>query len=176
MHRLVEDLLDIARFEHGAVGLRLAVVDLRDLIGQVVRLQEAESTLKNIALIVDMPSEPLPIALDPNRIAQAITNLIVNAINYTPQGGSITVKLVSESNADYAVVSITDSGIGIAPEYIQHVFEPFFRIEDAVKGTGLGLSITKEIVTLHGGDILVESEPGKGSCFQIRLPVKRQAH
>lgn len=176
MHRLVEDLLDIARFEHGAVGLRLAVVDLRDLIGQVIRLQEAESTLKNIALIVDMPSEPLPIALDPNRIAQAITNLIVNAINYTPQGGSITVKLVSESNADYAVVSITDSGIGIAPEYIQHVFEPFFRIEDAVKGTGLGLSITKEIVTLHGGDILVESEPGKGSCFQIRLPVKRQAH
>jgi len=170
MHRLVEDLLDIARFEQGAVGLRLAQVDARDLISDVVHLQEAESTLKNIDLIVEMPAEPLYIILDPNRVMQSITNLLINAINYTPRDGSVIVRLAHETD-EYAVISVIDSGIGIAPEYIQHVFEPFFRIEDEVKGTGLGLSIAKEIVALHGGEIKVESVPGQGSCFKIRLPV-----
>lgn len=171
MHRLVEDLLDIARFEQGAVGLRLARVDLRDLINQVVQLQQAESVLKNINLNVDVPPGSIYTVLDSNRITQAITNLLINAINYTPQDGSVTLKLVKEVDTGFAVISVTDSGIGIAPEYIQHVFEPFFRIEDEVKGTGLGLSIVKEIVNLHGGEIDVTSEPGKGSCFKIRLPI-----
>lgn len=171
MHRLVEDLLDIARFEQGAVGLRLAEVDLRDLVENVVHLQEAESILKNINLIVDMPPDPFNIILDTNRVMQSVTNLLTNAISYTPPGGSITITLTREADDDYATISVTDSGIGIAPEYIQHVFEPFFRIEDEVKGTGLGLSIAKEIIALHGGEIRVESEPGQGSSFKIRLPI-----
>jgi PAS domain S-box-containing protein len=171
MHQLVEDLLDIARFEQGAVGLRLEQVDLRELIKTVVHLQEAESHLKNIDLIVDIPGDPFYINLDPGRVMQSITNLLTNAINYTPSGGSITVKVGHEDGREYMTISVIDSGVGIPPEYIQHIFEPFFRIEDEVKGTGLGLSIAKEIITLHGGEIEIESELGRGSCFKIRLPI-----
>jgi signal transduction histidine kinase len=155
----------------------LANVTLQDLIASIIRVQEAEMTLKDIHLIVEMPDIPLHAVIDYERITQAITNLLMNAISYTPSGGFITVRLAakteSENGTTYAVLSITDSGIGIARENLDHVFEPFFRIknDDEVKGTGLGLSIAKQIINLHGGQIRVESEPGQGSCFEIRLPV-----
>ncbi len=105
---------------------------------------------------------------------QVILNLTVNAINYTPSGGCVTIQLLTERDGycSYGVVRVCDTGIGIAPEHLQRVFEPFFRAnEGASRGTGLGLSIAKEIVDLHGGLLTVESEPGKGSTFSVRLPL-----
>jgi signal transduction histidine kinase len=106
-----------------------------------------------------------------------VTNLITNAINYTPAGGSISVRVVTARDRGgvpaYAIVEVEDTGIGISPEHIPHLFEPFYRVQSQIDGTGLGLPISKEIVELHGGRIGVESEPGQGSRFSFWLPIIR---
>jgi len=100
-----------------------------------------------------------------------ITNLVTNATNYTPAGGTITVSVAREE--EDAVIRVQDSGIGIPPEALPHIFEPFFRVsEDVARGTGLGLTISREIVELHGGTLTVKSEVGRGSTFTVRLPLK----
>ena len=101
-----------------------------------------------------------------------ITNLVTNAINYTPENGQITVELdqTEEGGARCAVIRVRDTGIGIASELIRHVFEPFFRAnEGTASGTGLGLTIAREIAHLHNGEITVESELGRGSVFTVTL-------
>jgi signal transduction histidine kinase len=106
--------------------------------------------------------------VDPQRMIQVITNLVGNAINYTSEGGQITVELETEGRR--AVLRVRDTGIGIAPAMVEHIFEPFFRAEErAAIGTGLGLTITREIVLLHGGEIDVESEVGQGSTFTVKI-------
>jgi signal transduction histidine kinase len=98
-----------------------------------------------------------------------ITNLISNAILHTPPGGHVIVKVSSPGGQDVSI-QVLDSGDGIAPEHLPHIFEPFYRAHSVSNGMGLGLSITREIVQLHGGDLTVTSEPGRGSCFTVHLP------
>ncbi len=169
MRGLVEDLLDVTRFERGKLNLHQEYVTFQDLIKEVVQLQRAEAGKKHITLSNDLCSDPLTICADKRRIVQVITNLVINAVNYTPEHGNILVQLSSDP-AGYAVVRVQDSGIGIPPEALSKIFSPFFRVnEGGVVGTGLGLTITKEIVELHGGNIEVESEFGKGAAFIVRL-------
>jgi PAS domain S-box-containing protein len=171
MSQLVDDLLDVARFERGAIRMTRQDLILQDVIREVVDLQNPEALRKRITLTAKLIEQPLTISGDPDRLTQVIVNLAVNAINYTPDGGKITVTL--ERNEHDALLSIQDTGIGIAPENIARIFDPFFRAsEGAVRGTGLGLNIAREIVRLHGGDITVQSQIREGSTFLIRLPLK----
>lgn len=168
MRCLSDDLLDLARLEHGAIALEIRPALLQDLVTGVVRVQQAEADLKNVALDVCLPPAPLIVSVDADRIAQVLTNLVVNAIAYTPAGGRVLVEVAPDDG--WAVIRVSDTGVGIAPEYLMQVFEPFFRAAGAtVRGTGLGLSIAREVVQLHGGEISVTSEQGRGSCFTVRL-------
>lgn len=174
MRGLVEDLLDLSRFERGTLDLRLIETDLNDLIMRVVNLQREEAESKHLKLLCDLPAEPLFANVDRERLTQVITNLVVNAINYTPALGSVTVRLRSLPDKSYehttAIIEIQDTGIGISDENRANIFQPFFRVASDVQGTGLGLSIAREIVALHGGDITVSSILGQGSTFSVTLP------
>ncbi len=173
MRRLVEDLLDYSRFERGKIVLRWQQVDLGALIAKIVRIQAIEAEKKAISLTCALPDEPLFELVDPERLGQVLTNLIVNAINYTPPGGSIEVRLypigqVTDGHWRTAI-EVEDSGIGIPPDALETIFQPFYRIPSKVQGTGLGLSIAREIVHLHGGVITVASRLNEGSRFTIWL-------
>jgi PAS domain S-box-containing protein len=170
MHRLAEDLLAISRFERGTIELRRSVTVLQSLIDSVLSLQLPEFEQKQQKLQVSMPDEPILVFADSERISQVLTNLVVNAINYTPQGGNICIK-ASIYSAEMACIEVEDTGIGIAPEHLPHIFQPFYRVTYQVQGTGLGLSISREIVELHGGTIWATSTLGKGSCFRFLLPL-----
>lgn len=171
MNRLVEDLLDISRFENGVISLRQRDVVVQTLISEVIAVQEAEAERKLIQLRCDMPNEPLRIFVDPERFVQVITNLISNAVNYTPEGGDIHVFVKTGHNGRNVNILVHDNGVGIEPEHLPQIFQPFFRITDRVRGTGLGLSIAQEIIKLHSGEITVESEVGQGSTFCVSLPL-----
>ena len=123
--------------------------------------------------------------VDPTRIEQVIANLISNAIRHTPAGGSVTVSMEiltgdkrGQVEKTSVIISVADTGEGIAPEHLSHVFDRFYRIEDSRArsegGAGLGLAIVKQMVEAHGGKVWVESEPGKGSIFFVALPVAYQ--
>ena len=168
MTELVESLLDVSRFERGIIPLHRKTIMLQDLLMDVVSIQQPEAERKGLKLSIDIIDDPLRVSVDPQRLSQVFTNLITNAINYTPEGGDIVVSLAQE--ADHALFQIRDTGIGIAPEMIEHVFSPFFRAnEGSATGTGLGLTIAKEIVDLHGGELNVSSEVGRGSTFTVKL-------
>ncbi|MBL8153223.1 MAG: PAS domain S-box protein [Anaerolineae bacterium] len=170
---LVENLLDYSRYERGAVPLYMEPVDVRGLIENVVLMQKAEAEKKAIHLEFAKSAEDMVLLLDPGRITQVVTNLVVNAINYTEPGGSVRVRLECAEQGDPKMTRIVvqDNGVGIPAEALPHLFQPFYRIADHSVGTGLGLSIAYEIVRLHGGDIHVESQPGEGSQFIVDLPI-----
>jgi PAS domain S-box-containing protein len=170
MRRLAEDLLAMSRFERGTIELRRTEAVLQAMIESVVNLQFPELERKHLNLSVDIPDEPMLVFADAERVNQVITNLLVNAINYTPAGGSICVRAVIH-DSHHARVEVEDTGIGIAPEHLPHIFQPFYRVTSQVQGTGLGLSIAREIVELHDGTINAVSTLGVGSCFSFLLPL-----
>jgi signal transduction histidine kinase len=165
--------LEHSRFERGVIPLRQKEIDLRLPIIDVIRLQAPEADVKQIQLSYRVPEQPVMAMVDPGRMIQVFTNLITNAINYTPDGGQVDIDCHSEINpesgAAMVVVRVQDSGIGILPDLLLNIFRPFYRGNEHTNGTGLGLSIAKEIVEMHGGSISVESEVDKGSCFTVRL-------
>lgn len=172
MTRLVEDLLDMTRFERGMAPLIRKPTNLVELVSSIAGLQSQEAERKGLRLFQTLPEEPIVVDLDAARISQIVTNLLTNAINYTPQGGQVDViveRMADDENT--AVIRVRDTGIGIAPEDLVHIFQPFYRVVSEVEGTGLGLSIAREIAESHGGSIDVESQVGKGSCFSLFLPV-----
>jgi PAS domain S-box-containing protein len=169
MQRLVEDLLAKSRFDRGEIELNRKITALNGLLNEVVDLQQHEAEKKAISIILNMPDNPLSASVDNDRITQVFTNLISNAINYTGESGKIAVTMREDSDA-MAEITVADTGIGIAPELLENIFNPFVRGDNtATKGTGLGLNITKQIVDLHGGTISVKSEVNKGSAFTVRL-------
>lgn len=168
MEKLVEHLLDLSRFERGVIALQQQTVTLQDLIRDVLRVQQPEAEARQITLSAELPDKPVRAHVDPVRITQVITNLVTNAINYTSAGGRVTVQLARQGQS--ALITVQDTGIGIPPEIQPQVFEAFFRAsEGETQGTGLGLTIAREIVALHGGEISLESEVGRGSTFTVRL-------
>ncbi len=168
---LVNDLLDISRIETGRVQLDIKPLQIGKVIDEVVTSLEGQVQEKHLGLSVDVP-EGLPMVQgDRDRIAQILFNLVTNAYQYTPEGGQITISVRPEDGA--LRVDVSDTGIGIAPEDQQRIFDRFYRADHPVvresNGTGLGLSIVKSFVEMHGGEIWVESELGHGSTFSFTL-------
>lgn len=170
MAQLVDDLLDVTRFEQGEIRMMYKTVCLQLLIEEVIELEQPEAQRKQITLETALPSDPVMIEGDPDRLMQVLVNLLINGINYTREGGLVRVTLRQIDHR--AIIEVSDNGIGINPEHLARIFQPFFRAsEGAGRGTGLGLSISREIIQLHGGQISVTSESGKGSLFSLWLPV-----
>ncbi len=169
---LIDDLLNLARLKEARMAAKKQPVSLEQVLSEVIGLHTPEAEEKRIRLTVDTQPCP-PVLADPAHAKQLWTNLISNAIKYTPAGGRVTVRLFPVDGT--IVGEVQDTGIGIAPEELPHLFQEFFRTERAKAfaphGTGLGLSIVKQIVEEWGGNIQVESEPGKGSKFTFRLPM-----
>lgn len=174
MVHLVDDLLDVARISTGKVELRRRHVDLREVIATAVETSASLIDAAGHKLDVDVPQQPLPIDADPTRIAQVISNLLNNAAKYTPEGGRIGLKVRVEDRQ--AVLSVSDSGIGIAPDAIDKVFEMFAQVPSSAGkpqgGLGIGLSLVQSLVALHGGSVSAASPgTGQGSTFTVRLPL-----
>jgi signal transduction histidine kinase len=135
-------------------------------------LELFEGTSPGHHIHAHLPDEPLMVRCDPARIEQTLTNLVSNAIKYSPRGGE--VRIDARVEAGRAAVAVVDQGIGMSREDRAHLWEPFRRggaSTGAIPGTGLGLSIAKRIVEAHGGEIAVQSEPGVGSTFSLKLPL-----
>ncbi len=172
--RLVSDLLSLARAEAGQ-GLHLLPVELDRVVTDVLRSMRNE--VAQHRLVVEH-LEPVQVMGDADRLRELLVILLDNAIRYTPPGGEIRVGLGHTPGPEVAL-SVADTGIGIAPEDLPHIFERFYRADKArsraTGGTGLGLAIARWIVEAHGGRIEVESQPGQGSRFTVRLPAARPA-
>jgi CheY-like chemotaxis protein/two-component sensor histidine kinase len=172
--RLLDDLLDVNRIRSGKVVLRREQMKLDSAVSSAVEAVKPQIDAKVQKLVVNVPREPIFVNADPARMAQVITNLLGNAVKYTDRGGNITLTVVQRDG--YAVLSVRDSGIGIRPEQMTHIFDMFAQVNPTLDrtegGLGVGLSLTRSLVELHGGHIEVQSEgPGKGSQFIVRLPV-----
>jgi PAS domain S-box-containing protein len=176
---LVNDLLDVSRIESGRVTLSPQALDLRevaeDVIGDVLRRSQEEN--KPMALSLDAPKKLPPVYGDTERIRQILSNIVFNAYHYTPENGTITVQIQPLNGGHEVQVDVKDTGVGIAREDQERIFERFYRGEHplvlATPGTGLGLSIVKQIVEMHKGRMWMESSgvPGEGSTFSFTLPV-----
>ncbi len=174
MAELVDALLTLARADEGRAPLQREPVDLRELVRETQETGELLAEEAGVAMDVATPTEPLVLDLDKSRIRQLVLNLIENAVKYTPRGGSVRVNLGQENGT--VTISVADTGIGIAPGDLPHVFDRFWRADSARTrtgdrpGTGLGLAICKWIAEAHGGRIEVVSRPGRGTTFTVTLP------
>lgn len=175
LSRLINDLLDLSKLEAKKFTIKPAPFRVDDLIQTLVNEFSAWSKTKAITIQADI-QRPLEIEADQDRIGQVLTNLIGNALKFTPNGGTITLTGHRLKDAQKVELGVRDTGPGIAKKDFQKLFEKFSRIESpamqGISGTGLGLTIAKEIVELHGGRIWVESQEGKGSYFAFELPLK----
>jgi CheY-like chemotaxis protein/anti-sigma regulatory factor (Ser/Thr protein kinase) len=169
---LINDLLDISRIETGRVRFEPTPVKLGEIMADVVEAMAARAQERGLNLTYEVDAGLPEVMGDRGRLYQVLTNLVGNAINYTPQG-SVTVEATTAGTA--VQVSVHDTGVGIAPEDISSIFDRFYRADDPVvqeaSGTGLGLPIVKMFVEMHGGRVWVDSEKGKGSVFTFILPV-----
>jgi signal transduction histidine kinase len=169
MDRLISDFLDTARIEAGQLKLEKAPCDLRAVARSVCSLYESAAGRHRVVL--DEPASPVVVECDGQRMEQVLGNLVSNAIKYSPDGGTIQVCVRREG--EDAELSVSDQGMGIAADDLERVFEPFQRAGDAHRrapGMGLGLFVVRRIVEGHGGRIGVESRPGAGTTFAVRLP------
>lgn len=170
---LVNDLLDISRIEAGRVKFNIRPLNMSEVAQEVVEALQGEIVRRNLTLELDIPPHLPPVKGDYDRIVQVLTNLVSNAYKYTPPGGRITLSLHPVDGE--IQVDVSDTGIGIAPQDVDRVFERFYRADHelvrAQAGTGLGLPIAKSIVEMLGGRIWVKSQLGKGSTFSFSLPL-----
>ncbi|HEX9076184.1 MAG TPA: HAMP domain-containing sensor histidine kinase, partial [Anaerolineae bacterium] len=175
LNRLVDDLRELALVDAGQLPLNLQEVDLGKLCRAAAGDFQAAAEAKNIHLVAGIAEDHAAYARgDPDRVSQVLRNLLGNALRHTPPDGTITVSM--QANSDNEIrISVVDTGEGIAPEDVPHVFDRFYRADKSRSrkggGTGLGLAIAKAWVEAMGGTICVESELGRGSCFSFTLPV-----
>jgi heavy metal sensor kinase len=177
MSALVQDLLTLARADAGVEGLRRGSVDLGTLASGLEGSLRAMCDTRGLELRVEAPREPVVVAGDHGALEQLVLSLADNAVKYTPAPGGVSVS-VSRSVGE-AVVTVADTGIGIAPEDLPQVFDRFYRADKARSrdsgGTGLGLSIVKSIAEQHGGTIGIVSRPGEGTRVEVRFPAEATA-
>ena len=173
MAHIVDDLLGMAKLEAGRVLLEKRLVDVGELLQQLEQSMQPLAKARQITLEIAAPRRPLTLFADEGKLMEVLTNLVSNAIKYTPGPGRVTVTV--EARAAEAEFRVTDTGIGIDPTDVPKLFEKFQQIQrvpgtQGTPGTGLGLAISKRLVELHGGCIGVESRPGKGSAFFFTIP------
>ena len=180
LEKLIDDLLDISRLESGMVTIQPSVFDFREVLAQVV--DDMQSELESHGLNINSPEYPSPVVVvaDRDRILQVMTNLLSNAVKYAPAGSGIGIRLDEPGDGrdgdGLVKVSVEDHGPGISGPDVENLFQKFYRVDNSTTrsapGTGLGLAISKALVELHGGNIWVESELGRGSTFSFTIPKK----
>lgn len=166
--RLVDDLRTLANAESGTLRLQKEPTDLIVLIQDAVRSLSAEARDKAVSIDFDAPAEMPLVGVDPLRIREVVTNLISNALNQTPSGGTISV--TARALDGKTIVSVTDTGPGISPDDLPKIFDRFYKGRSS-RGSGLGLTIARNLVAAHGGTIKAESPPGRGATVTFTLPV-----
>jgi PAS domain S-box-containing protein len=171
VNRLIGDMLDLDRMESGRMTMRATDVDINDILMEAIA--RASTSTVTVEFKSDLDARLPIVSGDRDRLIQVVSNLVNNAVKYSPEGGMVT--LTSRVEGRYALISVTDTGIGIPAEEIGHVFERFRRVRSgaaqSIPGTGLGLTIVKQIVEMHGGKIWVESAVGHGSSFHFTIPL-----
>lgn len=168
--KITGELLNVTQVESGTVHLNMRSENVLEIINYALSANKNAAEQKNINIQINIPSQPIFIHTDKEKTAWVLNNLISNAIRYSYDDSIIYIEISIKN--DKAILSITDLGQGISPEYIPKIFDRYFRIPGTKKeGTGLGLSISKEFIEAQNGSINVKSEYGKGSCFTIELPV-----
>jgi signal transduction histidine kinase len=176
MNQLINEMLETARLEDSALQLRLAGLDLRDVVREAVTALGPLARAEH-ALTTEVPPVPVPVQGDRSRLVMVVTNLLHNAIKYSPDGGEIVVRCAVDGSV--ATVSVTDHGIGIAAADQSRLFTRFGRIATertaGIPGTGLGLYLARDLTRRHGGDVQVSSKPGRGSTFTVTLPLAQAA-
>lgn len=168
LRALVTDLLDLSRIESGRIEMEIAPVTAEVLIEKAYEAFQAQTQTAGIELSRSFPDDLPPVLADPNKITWVLSNLLSNAMRYTPKGGHIQIR--AEQGGEWLYLTVSDDGAGIPVEYQSRIFEKFVQVKgDQKGGSGLGLAICREIVRAHGGNIWVESYPGKGSTFTFTL-------
>jgi histidine kinase len=177
LSRLVDDLQELSRVEANAYSLDIHPVSVSSLVQTSVKRLSPQATAKRITLHSNLPADLPSIQAEEDRITQVLVNLVANAIQYTPEGGEVTISAARHSDEIY--ISVGDTGIGIPPEHIANLFTRFYRVDksrsrNAGGGSGIGLTIAKHLVEAHGGHIWAESKgEGQGSTFTFSLQVAR---
>lgn len=177
MIKLVNDLLNAARIEEGRFGYEFSEVNLKALLESITESFASLAKVRKLSLKFEKLSEPLPkIYADPEKLNLALSNLLDNAIKYTPAGGSVTLRL--KRKGDWAEITVTDTGVGIPETDKRRVFSKFFRAANVIRmetsGTGLGLFIAQNIIRRHGGAIQMQSKEREGTVFTFTLPLRRE--
>jgi heavy metal sensor kinase len=176
LQRLVNALLMLARADVGDIQLQREQIDLHDLAQQVVGAMQEHAEERGVCLMAE--TQPgVVVHADEARLMQLLVNLVENGILHTPAGGQVSISAVASDRAT-ALLSVRDTGVGIAPEHLSHLFERFYRADPArsAGGLGLGLAISRSIAEAHGGSIEVHSRPREGSTFNVRLPGHLATH
>jgi signal transduction histidine kinase len=169
MERLISDLLDVASIESGTLSVRTAPVELAVLVSEVLDPFEGQARERKIGVQHEIDPGISVVMGDHDRLVQVLSNLLGNAIKFTPEGGNIRLRVTQSGNE--VMVSVADTGVGIDPADLQHVFDRFWRARDTTaKGAGLGLFIAFGIIEAHGGRIWAESELGVGTKVTFALP------
>ncbi len=168
----INQVLDLAKIEAGKLSIELADIDVAELVKATARLIRTQADQQNLDIVIEAPPTPVELRADHMAVHQILTNLLSNAVKFTPKDGLITVSY--GKMGDEVFISVRDTGVGIEPEMIERVLEPFEQgkagIETSQKGTGLGLSIARSLADLHDGRIELESTVGEGSVFTVFLP------
>ena len=180
---LINDILDMSRIESGKMQIHEQECNISELMHNLVNIIQPQVKAKQLDLFIDtFEVKNEDVIADPLKLNQIFINLMSNAVKYTPAGGTVTFRIIQSTTfrhgwGDYTFV-IKDNGIGMSPEFVQHIFEPFERetttTRSGIQGAGLGMAITKSIIDMMGGTITVESEPGKGSTFTVSMSLKLQ--
>ncbi|HWS85124.1 MAG TPA: PAS domain-containing sensor histidine kinase [Ktedonobacteraceae bacterium] len=175
---IVEDILFMTRSDLGQFEIKQQEVHLQSLARQVFRTLQNQAAKAEVVLSSpDVPAHAPPLYADPQRIKQVLSNLVTNAIKFTPPGGTVTVK-VRQHNEQFAMISVADTGYGIHPEDLRHIFERFYQSnhsqQSKMGGYGLGLSIAKLIIEQHGGTINVDTAVNQGTTFSFTVPLYRE--
>jgi signal transduction histidine kinase len=176
LHAMIRDLLEATRAESGKLRIEPRCLALVELAAQAIAMIRPLAVEKRISVELEAPSTIPLVYADPDRVLEVLINLLDNAVKFTAEPGTISVKVsTQETDSDFAYISVTDTGRGISPEALPLIFERLYQDQDAIDGNrsglGLGLYIARELVNLHGGRIWVASQPGEGTTFTFSLPI-----
>jgi signal transduction histidine kinase/DNA-binding response OmpR family regulator/ligand-binding sensor domain-containing protein len=181
LQRLIDQLLDLSKLRSGRMALRVRPMNVAAFVRAVTISFASLAERRRIRLSFSGPEEGLRLYVDRDKLEKIVSNLISNALKFTPEGGEVSVAVTpvrTEAGRGFVEIAVADTGVGIAPEHLEKVFDRFYQVDDSSTrsdgGTGIGLALAKELVELHRGQIWAESEPGKGATFFVRLPLGKE--